>query len=242
MGYDKFSWHIDTQEEKSDIQASLIHGLIGLAEIRTGKKYKSILDVPCGNGRLHPYLKKLGYEIEGFDISEELVKEAKKKNKNCWVGNMMNPEDYKPRRYDVILNWFSSFGYWKTDKESLNVLEIWRNHLVKKGLLIISTATSHITFKPQIREIEKGVYEIMVNKSNRKKLNWLWGRIVVDKKDKLEVVAEMETYHRLYSIREMTRLLEKAGFQVLDVLEGNCLKRADDTNKPKMVTYLAIKH
>ena len=54
MGYEKIVWHIAHREERSPKEAAYIHYLLGLARLETGREYRTILDVPCGNGRLHP--------------------------------------------------------------------------------------------------------------------------------------------------------------------------------------------
>jgi SAM-dependent methyltransferase len=37
----------------------------------------TILDIHCGYGRHHKYLRSCGYEVFGVDISEELINKAK---------------------------------------------------------------------------------------------------------------------------------------------------------------------
>ncbi len=83
MGFDKFVWHVDAREDRSEIEAAYIHGITEWASRKLGKKYRRILDVPCGTGRLHPFLRDCGYEVEGMDLSEEMVGEAKERGLNC---------------------------------------------------------------------------------------------------------------------------------------------------------------
>ena len=240
MVYDKFLWHIAEHEKKSDLQASLIHGLIGLVKTKTGKDYKTILDVPCGNCRLHKYLESLGYGIEGFDITPALIEEGKETGAKCWVGDMTKPGDYKEKKYDVILNWFSSFGYWRSDEDSKRVLKIWNKGLMENGLLIIDTATAYVERKDIIREVQPGVYEIMLSRPTTG-FEELWVRIVLDDGRELRTLSELKIPHKLYTVSEMKSLLEGAGFELIDVLERNRMKRTSDEERPQGAVYLAVK-
>lgn len=47
-----------------------------------GDKVKKILDVGCGTGNFSIKLAKMGYEVVGIDISEEMLKEARMKAEN----------------------------------------------------------------------------------------------------------------------------------------------------------------
>ena len=47
-----------------------------VAKIGLGSK---VLDIPCGTGRLSLFLNRLGYDVEGGDISPVMVKKSQKK-------------------------------------------------------------------------------------------------------------------------------------------------------------------
>src|SRR3989344_1718508 len=73
-----------------------------------------ILDVACGTGNFANEFKKLGYAIEGCDISKPMLKIAKLKNKNV---NFFSHDMKKPfkKKYDIVLCMFNSVGHLKKE-------------------------------------------------------------------------------------------------------------------------------
>jgi SAM-dependent methyltransferase len=79
-----------------------------------------IHDLACGKGRHSIYLNKLGYHVEGSDYSANSIKHAKQHENDTlkfYVHDMRLP---MPRKYDYILNLFTSFGYFNTEAEHLS--------------------------------------------------------------------------------------------------------------------------
>lgn len=105
-------------------------------------KGAKILDVACGSGRDTQYLTEDGFDVLGIDISEELLKEARLRAKNCKFQKM----NLLRLEFDE-----SSFdGIWCTnavtvipkDNISEAVKEIHRV-LKKEGILYISVKEGH---------------------------------------------------------------------------------------------------
>ncbi|NPA76538.1 MAG: methyltransferase domain-containing protein [Candidatus Diapherotrites archaeon] len=210
---DKYAWHVYHAEKRAALDAAYIHGLITWVRFQTNQDYKTILDVPCGNGRLHPWLKKLGYEVEGLDLSEEMVAEAKKNGRNCRMGDMANPEAYPNRKYDVILNWFTSFGY-LSEEENERTLQIWSEHIRPGGLLIMDLATPHKDPFSGFARYDNNIVEIM-EEGSEGNVRHLHIKLYRDEGDKLIKLRENNVDLRMYSPEEIKTLLERNGFQLL---------------------------
>lgn len=97
---------------------------------------KEVLDIACGTGEHHKYLKDV-YSMTGLDINPNFIEMAKKKvpDASYVVGDMRNFDLGK--KYEVILCLFSSIGYIKNYEELVTTFSNFRNHLTKDGLLII---------------------------------------------------------------------------------------------------------
>ncbi|WP_299048867.1 class I SAM-dependent methyltransferase [uncultured Polaribacter sp.] len=95
-----------------------------------------ILDLPCGKGRHSVFLNSLGYQVTGKDLSENSINQAKEFKNNTLhfkVHDMRKPFD---ETYDAIFNLFTSFGYFKDDKDDLSVLENIKKGLNKDGIFV----------------------------------------------------------------------------------------------------------
>ncbi|MFC1841713.1 class I SAM-dependent methyltransferase [Candidatus Dependentiae bacterium] len=101
-----------------------------------------ILDVACGYGRITIPLAKMGYHIEGIDISPNLIEEAKKQAKRQGlkivfkVGDMRNLP-YKSGSFDTVICMWSSFSYMLTKKDQIQAINQMYRVLAQNGILII---------------------------------------------------------------------------------------------------------
>ena len=98
----------------------------------------TILDVACGTGRHARQLAKMGFEVTGFDVSESSIDEAKEnkpENTNFFLHDMRLP--FPVQGFDLALNLFTSFGYFKTEEEDIAVVQNINNALSPKGLFVL---------------------------------------------------------------------------------------------------------
>lgn len=96
-----------------------------------------ILDLACGKGRHSINLNKMGYSVTGVDISSKNIKKANKhKNENLKfkIHDMRKPLNQK---FDLIVNLFTSFGYFDDFNDNLKTLESIKYNLKENGLGVI---------------------------------------------------------------------------------------------------------
>ncbi len=82
-----------------------------------------ILDVACGKGRHSIFLNKKGYDVSGFDLSESNISYNKNFENNrleFYLHDMR--EVFRANYFDIVLNLFSSFGYFLNERENLRCL------------------------------------------------------------------------------------------------------------------------
>jgi len=134
-----------------------------------------ILDIGCGYGRLTIPLAKEGHNIEGVDLSPNLIEEAKLRAKKenldvaFKIGDMRSLP-YKDDSFDVVICMWSTFSYMLTVEDQVKALEQMARVLTKGGIAIIDlpstekNQTLEGTFirenvlKTKILEIEHVVY------------------------------------------------------------------------------------
>ena len=96
------------------------------------------LDLGCGSGRHAINLNKKGFYLDGIDLSEKSLQKAiPYENDKLKFHHMdMRNINFK-NQYDVILNLFTSFGYFNNDKEHQLVFRNIYNALKVNGYFII---------------------------------------------------------------------------------------------------------
>jgi SAM-dependent methyltransferase len=123
--------HRDEDEARQLVQLILTY-------INLDKNAK-IIDLCCGQGR-HTFLfAQEGFEVYGFDLSRTLLQVAKyktdKSNNTFFIQADMR---YLPamHSFDLLLNLFTSFGYFETDIENKTVFQQFHQVLKTGGYFV----------------------------------------------------------------------------------------------------------
>ena len=127
-------YHLLYKERDSSEATYFMNNLINRLQI---DKNSSILDLACGRGRYSLYLSNIGHKVTGIDISKENISEAKKNESdklNYILHDMRYPLNQK---FDLILNLFTSFGYYEKDADNLSVIKSIKSNLETDGQAVI---------------------------------------------------------------------------------------------------------
>ncbi|MEO7176582.1 MAG: class I SAM-dependent methyltransferase [Saprospiraceae bacterium] len=83
----------------------------------------AVLDLACGKGRHSKYLADLGFDVTGIDLSPENIEEARKMEREglaFFQADMRHM--FRVNYFEAVFNFFTSFGYFDTDREHAKVL------------------------------------------------------------------------------------------------------------------------
>lgn len=109
--------------------------LIANLQLPAGAK---VLDLGCGRGRHSMYLNQKGFTVTGMDISEDNIRFCRRFEN---AGLSFFVHDMRKRfainEYDLVLNLFTSFGFFETDDENRKALANACRALKKGGRLVI---------------------------------------------------------------------------------------------------------
>ncbi|MCW9708567.1 SAM-dependent methyltransferase [Fodinibius salsisoli] len=105
------------------------------------EKCSKILDLGCGRGRHAINLYREGYDVTGIDLSEQAIATAREKAEaldaehlRFEVRDMRNP---LPMKFDAIVNLFTTFGYFETEKENASVFDSIVQMLKPGGVFVL---------------------------------------------------------------------------------------------------------
>jgi len=112
--------------------------IIQTLELKPGDR---ILDLCCGQGRHSVELTKREFRVSGVDLSEYLLVLAKKTAYEAGVDARFHCCDMREllweAEFDVVINMFTSFGYFESDEENEKALRAARKALRPGGRLLL---------------------------------------------------------------------------------------------------------
>lgn len=174
-----------------------------------------ILDVPCGDGRLAIELARRGYRLTGVDISEEFLSPARESGWREGLAIEWRRSDMRdlPWRgeFDGAFCGGSSFGFLGDagDQEFLDAVA----RAVKPGArFILDGLKAAEVLLPQFRERHDMTFGgLRFEAENRydHRTGTTENRYTITRGSEKEVKTAR---HRIYTYRELTVMLEKAGF------------------------------
>ena len=103
-------------EEEARHAAALVRNIIGPVDV------SPILDLACGSGRHSRALRDWAWTV-GFDLSAPLLKIAEHETPGApYVRGDMRALPFADHAFGLVVNLFTSFGYFDTDAQHLRVL------------------------------------------------------------------------------------------------------------------------
>ena len=173
----------------------------------------SILDSACGNGRHSESLSKLGYNVIGFDLSKTLLQIAQKNKliNNSKVKYFCSDIRNIPinKSFDVILNLFTSFGYFNSDEENFAIVEFASKNMMNGGCFVFDylnpkyVENNLIESSERIIEKKKIIEERRIHNARVEK-----EILILDDKFKHRYFESVQ----LYSLQEILIMFKDFGF------------------------------
>lgn len=111
--------YLDLYAHRDSAEAEL-HSDFVEAELFPGLAPGAVLDLACGGGRHTAVLRRRGYRVFGVDLSFVLLAQSPGLPR---VAGDMRRLPFASGSFDGVLNFFTSFGYFETERENFLVLE-----------------------------------------------------------------------------------------------------------------------
>lgn len=197
-----------------------------------------ILDAGCGAGRHVLKFSEAGFKTFGFDLSINLLKQAKQNLiKNGKEVNLFRSdvrEAYVKKEFNMVLNLFTSFGYFDSDEENFLFIKNAVNFLLPEGYYVLDYFNKDYLENNLVKESEREVGKYIV-KEERK--------IVEDRIVKHIVIRyngtkkEFKESVKIYEPSTLIEIFSESGY-TLHKLFGNY--DGDDFNGLKSERFIAI--
>ncbi len=195
---------------------------------KNGIEQGRILEMACGTGSLTKELLDLGYRVDGFDLSEEMLAVAHNKlskNKNLRLFNMDMTEFKMDRKYKAIIAACDSINYILSENSLKQTFKRAYDHLEDGGLFIFDINSEY-----KLREILGNNIFL----EDRDEIFYTWENqfdedsnicefyLTFFHSDDGENYQRFDEVHRekAYSIKTVKSLLIEVGFIEIDIYEA----------------------
>lgn len=175
-----------------------------------------VLDAACGAGRHSINLASRGYHVVGFDLSKSLLRRAKqdayKKNVDVslFCGDLRKISLNK--KFDLILNLFTSFGYFPGDEENFSFVRTAYHLLNEKCFYLLDFLNSSYLLNHLIPETVKEFENKKIIERRRIQGNRVVKQIIIQ--NGITESSYLESV-RLYSKEKIVSEFEQIGFNLV---------------------------
>lgn len=199
-----------------------------------------VLDLGCGTGSMTELLAARGYDMIGVDASEEMLELAVEKREQSGhdilylLQDMREFELYGTVR--AVISICDSMNYITEEEELLQVFQLVNNYLDPGGIFLFDMNT---IYKYEQLLAENTIAE------NREEGSFIWENyydpeeqlneydltLYIREEDDRYSRYEETHLQRAYPVKRVLELLQKAGMQVLKVIDCETLKEPQETSE-----------
>lgn len=216
-----------------------VHKMISWLKLDKGA---AVLDLCCGMGRHSLALAEAGYEVTGVDLSKVLLREAQKNDTEQQIKFIKADMRSLPltQHFDAIVNLFSSFGYFETDEEHLQVLKEIKRLLVPEGKFIIDFLNPVYTMANLVPESQRVDEGQRIQEKRSIEQGYVKKQITITDINYEGLHGTQPERHyleriRLYTSEDFKLLLSKAGLTLETIYGGYNGEAYNSKNSKRMI-------
>jgi SAM-dependent methyltransferase len=194
-----------------------------------------MLDVACGRGRHSKALAEMGFQVTGIDISLEAIEEAKKEENEqlqFFQHDMRLP--FWINYFDYAFNLFTSFGYFRTQREHDNAIRTISQSLKLNGLFIMDYLNVHYAEDHLEKSHTKEVNSVKFHISKWHDDEHFFKQIQVEEKGVALKHLFTEKVAK-FSLGDLTDMFAYQGMQIQEVFGDYHLGHYDVRKSPRMI-------
>lgn len=228
--FDSPYYHILYQHRDDREAEQFLERLLHYLNLPAGAR---VLDIACGKGRHARFLHKKGFDVSGFDLSENSIQhnlQYEDERLHFFLHDMR--EVFRVNYFDAVFNLFSSFGYFEKDHDNLRCVSASASALKSGATYVLDYFNSE-----KIRTSG--------NNSSKKVLNGI--EFQLDKKVSEHIVVKDirftdkgKSYHfqekvRLFGEEDFERYFSSCGLKIKACFGNYQLEKFDSKSADRLI-------
>jgi len=194
-----------------------------------------MLDVACGKGRHSIQLAEKGFDVTGIDLSEDSIREALKSeadNLHFYQHDMRLP--FWINYFDYAFNFFTSFGYFKTQREHDNSIRTISQALKNNGMLVLDYLNVHYAEDNLVHQSEKQMEDVNFIITKWFDEDYFYKKIIVEDESMEEPIEYTEKVAK-FSLGDFTEMFAYQGLQIQEVFGDYHFQNYDVRKSPRLI-------
>jgi SAM-dependent methyltransferase len=194
-----------------------------------------MLDVACGKGRHSKQLASKGFDVTGIDLSPESIAFAHQfetSNLHFFEHDMRLP--FYINYFDFAFNFFTSFGYFKTEREHNNAIRTIAQSIQPGGLLVLDYLNVHYAESKLVHQFEKEINGINFFITKWFDESFFYKKIQIEDEALNEPLVFEEKVAK-FNLGDFNEMFSYHGLQMQDVFGSYQFEHYDVHKSPRMV-------
>ncbi len=197
--------------------------------------HAKMLDVACGKGRHSLQLAAKGFDVTGIDLSKESITEALRfeaENIHFFRHDMRLP--FFINYFDIAFNFFTSFGYFDTQREHDNTIKSIVSSLKASGIFVMDYLNVQLFDSNKIVEIVKDIDTTTYKISKWTDEKHLYKKIIVEDALHTGTMKYIEKVAK-FSLDDFTGMFNKQGLKIIEVFGDYQFAAFDEHKSPRLI-------
>ncbi|HTL09872.1 MAG TPA: class I SAM-dependent methyltransferase [Chitinophagaceae bacterium] len=194
-----------------------------------------LIDVACGRGRHAKMLAQHGYSVTGIDLSAENISVAKAfetEKLQFFQHDMRLP--FWINFFDYAFNFFTSFGYFRTEREHYNAVRTIAQSLHPGGTLMMDYLNVHYAEDHLVHKSEKEIDGVNFFLTKWYDESYFYKKILVED-ERLEAPLEFTEKVAKFSLGDFNDMFAFHDLQLQEVFGNYQLGSYDVKKSPRLI-------
>lgn len=195
----------------------------------------SVLDIACGRGRHAQLLAHKGLEVTGIDLSPENIQVALQHQNDklhFYQHDMRLP--FWINYFEYAFNFFTSFGYFRTEREHYNAIQTIAHALRPEGVLVLDYLNVHYEEDHLVHKSEKKIGDITYFITKWFDETHFFKRIIIEDESLEEPLEFIEKVAK-FSLGDFNDMLSFHQLQIQEVFGDYQLGVYDVKKSPRLI-------